>query len=161
HNAAPYYFLPLVILFPLALLLRMLRLAGWMVVLAVIGILWFAPLFLPKTLPALPENYLTLITFNVFPDNKHPKEIERWLLVKNADVVMLQETGGRAVLDAMSSLQERYPYKVTQDAKNGAAIFSRYPIIDSSEFMLADTSHQRVVIDFNGKHLTLYNVHLW
>ncbi|MCU0512491.1 MAG: endonuclease/exonuclease/phosphatase family protein [Anaerolineae bacterium] len=161
NNVTPYLFLPVVVLLPLALLLRLPRLAGWLLLFGVVGVLWFAPLFLPVSRPPLPPQYLTLITFNVYPDNARLSEVQRWLLMKNADLILLQEVDGTRLPQTMPDLLAAYPYQELQPAANGATLLSRYPITRAERLTLgAADRNQRVVIDYAGTPLTLFNVHL-
>lgn len=161
HNGPVYFFVPIIVLLPLAFVLRMPRLVGWLTLLAVIGVIWFAPLFLPKNLPVLPDNYLTLISFNVFPYNERLPDVERWLLLKNADVVLLQEVDGQKLPEAMPGLLTAYPHQRIQPDYNGATVLSRYPILAGSDLRLGDAeNNQQMVIEYGDSHLTLFNIHL-
>ena len=156
HNLAPYYFLPVLIALPLTLILRVKRTFFLYGLLGLIGFLWFAVPLLPKPAPVPHDDSFKLITFNVFPQNDRLPEAIDWLLAQDADVIAMQEIGGD-----ISRLQQAYAHHVAQPYDEGHAIFSRYPIIESSEFMLEDTAHQRVRLDVDGQPLVLYNVHLY
>jgi endonuclease/exonuclease/phosphatase family metal-dependent hydrolase len=156
HNLAPYYFLPVIVGLPLALILHARRTFFLYGLLALIGFLWFGVLLLPKPNPVVQGQTVELITFNVYPENERLPDAIDWLLSRDADVIALQEIGGD-----ISRLKQAYPHHVAQPYDHGHAIFSRYPVLDNNEFLLEETAHQRVRLDVNGQPVVLYNVHLY
>ncbi|MFN8450182.1 MAG: hypothetical protein U0521_16755 [Anaerolineae bacterium] len=66
-NFTPFYFAPLLVLLPLALVVRARRAALLVLPLLLISVLWFGRLYLPKTAAAAPDApTLRVVTFNVW-----------------------------------------------------------------------------------------------
>lgn len=157
HNLMPYCFLPAVFVLVLGLVTRARPLAGWSVVLLVIGLLWFLPMRVGSPTPAA-DNDLVVVTFNVYQHNETLLDIENWLLLKNPDVIALQQlsTG----LDALPKVRDAYPYHFENLGAENSAILSRWPISETGILKLQTTEHPWAKLDVNGKPVTLYNVHL-
>jgi endonuclease/exonuclease/phosphatase (EEP) superfamily protein YafD len=157
YNLAFYLFLPVVAGVIMAMLLRALRLAGIYWLLTVIGLVWLGPRLMPAlTTPQSAGIPLKIVTFNVFPENRRLNEVTDWVLAQNAHIVVLQEIGME-----LPALEERYPYHISQGFVNGHALFSRYPIRLSETIELADTPHQRILLNLDGQTIVLYNIHLY
>lgn len=156
HNLAPYYFLPVIVGLPLALLLRAKRTFFLYLLLGIAGFLWFGVVLLPSEAPAASDDPLRVVTFNVYPYNEQLDTAQDWLLRQDADILALQEIGA-----PLPQIEAAYPYQSAQPMVNGHAIFSRYPILNASDVTLGDTPHQRVVLDIEGSEVVLYNVHLY
>jgi endonuclease/exonuclease/phosphatase (EEP) superfamily protein YafD len=159
-------FLPLMVLFPLAVLIdrrSMLRLTPMMFIAG----FWFVPYYLPKpsTAQASPST-LRVLTFNVWGDNARMGEVENWIHGANADVVLLQEIPNQNSENGFPNLLDQYPYQLVQPLDMrawGNALLSRLPLQESESFDLEgdDTpSHQRVTIEWDGQTIAIYNVHL-
>jgi vancomycin resistance protein VanJ len=161
YNFVPYYFLPVLVLLPLALAARWRPVIGWMLVLGIIGLIWCGSMFIPRTQPPAVGRPFSLVSFNIFPGNTQLADAEAWLLDRDADVILLQEVDGAKTLDAMPALTKAYPHQVIQPFTNGHTALSRYPIINSQEFTLLDSSHQQITLDVDGQALVVYNVHLY
>ncbi|QPC84301.1 endonuclease/exonuclease/phosphatase family protein [Phototrophicus methaneseepsis] len=162
HNLAPYYFLPLVVVLPLALLLRARRLAGVALILAIVGGVWLVPRMLPAAPPDVPYGTeFDLITMNVYPHNERLDRVLDWLRVQDADVVLLQELDTEASPEFLAALEDRYPYQAF-DTYNTLThgILSKYEILERDEIDLQGYTHQRFTIDLDGDAVTLFNVHL-
>lgn len=104
---------------------------------------------------------LTLLTYNLHGTwQPHgPTPMVELIKQANADVVTLQELSPN-VATAMESL---YPYHALHTNKDslvvGQGVLSRYPIVED-EYWVMGLGMQRVVLDVNGTHVTLYNIHL-
>jgi vancomycin resistance protein VanJ len=158
-------YLPLLILFPIALLSdgkSALRLAP----LVLIALLWFAPYYLPKQPAVVNGSALKLVTFNVWGDNPRLEDVEQWLRETHADVILLQEIPEQYSTDGLPGLRDIYPYQMVQslDMREwGNAILSRYPFGETENFDLegdGTPSHQRVTLDWGGQLIAIYNIHL-
>jgi endonuclease/exonuclease/phosphatase (EEP) superfamily protein YafD len=158
-------FLPLIVLLPLALLIHR-RSALRLAPLVVVGGLWFAPYYLPRPSQQLSQPALRVLTFNVWGDNPQLEAVEAWIRNSNADVVLLQEIPVTYSENGLPGLLDLYPYQFVQSLEMrfwGNAVLSRIPFDESEYFDLeADgtPSHQRVVFDWQGESIALYNIHL-
>jgi len=161
-NFTPTYFLPLLLIVPLALLLREYRVVGSATLLLLIALIWFGQYFLLRTSAQVQGTPLKIITFNLYPYNQKLEEVAAWIIGEDADLVLLQETP-EVIGAAFAPLYEIYPNHVFQSHENGYLIFSRFPIIHQPDSYYTDEVgwylHQRVEVDVNGQPLVLYNVH--
>lgn len=157
-------FLPLALLFPLALLLKQRIVLFQLLPFVVLGALWLGLQYLPKTHTAASGSVLNIVTFNVWGDNPRLDEVQAWLREVNADVVMLQEIPEHYANGGLSVLEDVYPYQFVQDTRAwGNAILSRLPFIQTENFDLegdGTLSHQRIVINVGDQTMALYNIHL-
>jgi len=160
-NIIPFLFLPLLVIIPLLLLLR-----GWwllplaLILLIVAGVM-IGPYYFVQPVAASGTPTLSIITFNVFRDNKTMSNVEAWIRQMNPDVVQLQELPSGYGQNGIDSLKDLYPYQFAAPQPRGNIVLSRYPFRstenrrDITQIYLA----QRVVIDMNGKAITLFNMH--
>jgi vancomycin resistance protein VanJ len=165
-------FLPLLVLLPAALVFKMRRNALRLIPVALIGGLWLAPYYFPKTpkisVPA--GQTLRALTFNVWGYNPRMDEVVTWVRASGADVVLLQEITPQHTQDVLPTLYDLYPYHYDQEDMqhwNGRGTYnttlSRYPILSVEEVDLQtpDTSNPvRIVLDMNGQKVAVYNVHM-
>lgn len=110
---------------------------------AAVGIAALVLLMTPELLSALPRSEkppagaatLKLIQFNLWAENHAPEETTAWILKQNADIVITEESGGRA-WPILRALKKAYPYSIACRAKYGCdtRIYSRWPIIDQHGF---------------------------
>jgi endonuclease/exonuclease/phosphatase (EEP) superfamily protein YafD len=162
---AHLWFLPLVILFPLAILIDG-RTAFRLMPLVLVAGLWFGPYFRSKSVPEATGPTLRVVTFNVWGDNPRMAEVDTWIRESGADVVLLQEIPETYSENGFASLLDIYPYQAVQPLAMrvwGNAILSRLPFTESENFDLegdGTPSHQRVTIDWDGTVVALYNIHL-
>jgi vancomycin resistance protein VanJ len=155
HNLAPYLFLLALIFFFIAFLMQAARLAGIYLLLLVVGLIWFAPILLPKFNSHEAEDSFRVLSFNVFPENQKTDTALEWLLGQDADLLLLQE-----IPTALPALEAAYPYYDYDSTGQGFALFSRYPIELSSEFDLSGESQQRFILNLDGQSIAVYNLHL-
>ncbi|MAS37771.1 MAG: hypothetical protein CL610_27490 [Anaerolineaceae bacterium] len=166
NTFAYVWFLPLLLLGPLALILRH-KLAAWRLApVIMLGGLWFAPYYLNAPV-ALPEgDTLHVVSANVWGHNHDLRTVEDWLRGSAADVVVLQEISPAYATDSLPHLRDIFPYQATQidDTRWGGNItLSRYPIVEQGYIELAasqPTYALRVVLDVEGERIAVYNVHL-
>lgn len=158
-------FLPLIVLLPLALLIHR-RSALRLVLLLLVGGIWFAPYYLPRIVDQTPPTALRVLTFNVWGDNPRLEAVEAWIRASNADVVLLQEIPETYSENGLANLLDLYRYQFVQNLDMriwGNAVLSRFPFRESDNFDLegdGTPSHQRVVFDWEGRSFALYNIHL-
>ena len=92
NNFTPYYFLPLIVLIPIAVYLNTLPAMALHIGLLFIGAFQFIPRYLPHaptTDSTQPQ--LTVVTFNVSSTNRAHHLVEQWLRDTKPDIVLLQE----------------------------------------------------------------------
>jgi vancomycin resistance protein VanJ len=167
-NFTPFYFVALIGLLPLALLAR--AKCGTLLLLpfALIGLVWFGRLYLPKaSAEAADDATLRVVTFNVWGDNPDLTQVEGWLRDTNADLVLTQEIPPAWAGGSVPILNESYPHQAVQPADIrywGNGTWSRYPIVSAENFDLEDDgtpTQSRIVVEFEGRQVAVYNVHLY
>ncbi|HEX2908133.1 MAG TPA: endonuclease/exonuclease/phosphatase family protein [Phototrophicaceae bacterium] len=165
NTFAHLLFLPLLVLLPLALLIRARGAALRLLPLIVVAGLWFVPAYLPKTVLAANPT-LKVLTFNVWRHNHDLHQIEGWVRQTQADIVMLQEISPTYATDTLPGLLDIYPYQSSQADNTrwgGNIILSRYPILSQDYIDLQtpdNPSPLRLVLDVDGEAVAVYNVHL-
>jgi endonuclease/exonuclease/phosphatase (EEP) superfamily protein YafD len=113
--------------------------------------------------PSRVTSDLTIMTFNTLAWVRSGKDLEASIVKANPDLVGLQEIGPNATGELIRALGERYPYTYTtlSATSSGAAVLSRYPLLDPMEIRLSDNAHwwQRVTVDAPGGPITYFNIH--
>ena len=167
NNFTPLYFLPLLVLLPLAVVTRNLAGTLRLLVVAAVGVIWFAPYFLPKSSAMTDAPLLRMATLNVDIDNPNVNLVRDWLRTTPLDGVFIQETPNSwRQNDITQQLTDVYPY--TADTfhdrdEDGKIFLSRFPIVLSSEFKLTLLDRffqQRLVLDTPLGRVVVYNIHL-
>ena len=160
-NLLPFYFAPLLILIPLALVAR----SKWglllLLPLAAAGAITYGRYFLPPEPVEVSGMTVRAITLNVSNKPRPLDTIEAWLHEETADIVLLQELP--ASWPGLQSLRALYPYVASQQMPNASAILSRYPIIATEGFHAGERGFPyapRVVVDVNGQAIAVYNASL-
>jgi endonuclease/exonuclease/phosphatase (EEP) superfamily protein YafD len=107
--------------------------------LAIAGILASSALMTPELLSTLHRpaklaegaSTLKLVQFNLWNENHDADAAAAWLLKQHPDVLIGEETAGRAS-PVLRAIKAAYPYRTTCRAKYGCdtRIFSRWPIVD-------------------------------
>lgn len=161
---APFLFLPLVLLLPLAFWLRSRRVWGCVLTLLLVALVSFAGAFVPRRAAEVaPEGAsLRVLSFNHFFGNRDMRAIENLILRHSADVVGLQETTVASEAHLRQALKDVYPYQLwhagTEKATDGTALLSRYPFRTSVYNRVL--RGEQVTLGVAGKSLTLINLHL-
>jgi endonuclease/exonuclease/phosphatase family metal-dependent hydrolase len=101
--------------------------------------------------------------FNLFewiPNKTLKQDILNFINEKNPDIISMQEYRP----DEAIPLQNYYKYEELsgQKVKNGQAIFSKFPIINSGSIEFPNTSNNAIYVDIvkNSDTIRIYNVHL-
>lgn len=158
--------LPLVVLVPLAFLLRHQQALWRLTPVIVLGGLWFAPYYLRERSDLPPGRTLSVLSLNAWNDNQHLSAMEDWLRTTGADIAVLQEISPAYAAGSLPRLLDIYPYQASQPDNTrwtGNITLSRFPIL-SQEYVdlnLSDTTYPlRTVVDVDGQPVAVYNVHL-
>lgn len=166
NTFAHLLFLPLLILLPLALLLRARLPALRLLPVAALGALWFGPYFLPKAEASTGGPTLSVMTFNIWGRNRYLAELAGYIRGVDADVVLLQEVPPDYAAQELPSLKDAYPYQFAPYDDSGWAgvvILSRYPMRAAQIVDLGlekGRPQTRAVLDVNGQLVAVYGIHL-
>lgn len=126
-------------------------------------LIWYATLFVPKTHSA-PESTprLTVMTYNILQgDIPHLADKAQMMIDSQSDIIAVQELDTDSAEFLATALEDVYPYQALHHFLHsavGQGIFSRYPIVEEA-FWRPYFGHQRVVIDFDGVDIFVYNLH--
>lgn len=116
------------------------------------------------------ENF-TLLSYNVHQfvdaEKQGPENhILKYILVHNADVVVLQEAGPRLEVSEtyrftesiLKQINYNYPYRVKG---KGSLILSKYPVEMILDHWYSETANTSIYkVDINGREITIFNNHL-
>lgn len=159
---------PAVILAPLCLFLRRLRLALILAPNALVCIATFGIFFLPRAQP-LPDGSVPLrvVTYNIqIPRGEAVDSVVAVVGEIDADVIALQELSWAAAERFAAELADAYPYQALhpQDYEPaGQGILSRYPILADSYWRYDQDEwsfgHQRVELEIAGACVVFINTH--
>jgi vancomycin resistance protein VanJ len=162
---APFLFLPLLLVVPLALWAR----SRWALIPTVAVLLLFAgrygPLFVPRPGPGrcAANPGLRVMTFNLGWNLARGEELVAIIEAEEPDILAVQE-----VTPAMAALFEQelaaaYPYTVLRPGVETTGLLSRYPIL--AEEWIEPSGGGRatlhVTVGWNGLPLEIFVVHPW
>ncbi len=128
-----------------------------------IGVLvWLGMVLLPKA--TSPFEGFTVITFNMGAKHEIMWDVESWLNTAPSDVVLAQETFNYQLRPGIESLRAVYPYQAIQRTEigyRGNTTLSAYAILaEGREGFEPDSTFTRVVINYKGTLIAVYNVSL-
>lgn len=138
--------------------------AAMPVLLIAVGPTWWQ--FRPRPKPTVPGGTMTVMTVNLLMANRRTGPIIDEIKAAQPDVLFLQEYTDhwREAIDA--AVGQVYPHKVqvTREDSFGVAVYSRRPFKGRVEKHLdlgqCSVPQVRAVIDFDGRDVALYNLHL-
>ncbi|MBL8165862.1 MAG: endonuclease/exonuclease/phosphatase family protein [Anaerolineae bacterium] len=167
NSFSHWFLLPVLLIFPAALLLRTWRTALGLLPVFAVAIAWFGPYFTPKFRPASSgETTIRVLTLNMWVDNWSPPAVEEWIRSADADLVLLQEVPLDYSSDGLPNLLDAYPHQFNQvddERSGGDLILARVPIVET-EFVELNIPNLppplRVVVETPGGRVAVYNVHL-
>lgn len=173
NTFAHLMWMPALLLFPLMVVTKQWRIALMLILPMVMFIATYGGLFIPRQPdPALlPSQTITLQTHNLLARNRTPARILDVIRDISADIVTLQEVS--VDFEQRLLTLDDYPYMAIHGTADdgtllmrdtmGQAILSRYPILEDEfwtyDFLPIPLSHQRAVLDVDGQHIVIYNVH--
>lgn len=116
---------------------------------------------LQENCPTTTHNNLTVLTYNVWKDNKAQTDIIQLIKVKNVDIIWLQELHSNNYSEIIKHFPNYFHYS-NLDNKNsqGFAVLTRFPIVNATTLSSsASTAHLQLkldstIINIVGVHLT-------
>lgn len=167
HNAisaltnifAPYLLAPLLLIVPLAALLRQkLLLIGSVAVLLAGGGMLLPDAF-PDQTRSTARPTLRIISYNKLFYNGDPEGTMAALLAQQADIIALQELDARFI-ETLSQHRERYPHQELippEGFPGGVGIISRHPI-ESTRY-LPTIRAVEAIVNIDGTQVSVWSVH--
>jgi endonuclease/exonuclease/phosphatase (EEP) superfamily protein YafD len=155
-----YWFLPLLIIIPLALVGKKRGLFIVSGTSTAVFLLLFSRLFLPNLPASSTDTTLTIMSYNLLGTNQDWPAIQAAILASNADIVALQELNREMADSIRQKLVVQYPYQIldTQDS-----LISRFPITLTRITLPGNwgSPPQIYLADFKGEQITLINAHFY
>jgi endonuclease/exonuclease/phosphatase family metal-dependent hydrolase len=103
------------------------------------------------------------MTFNTLAWQRAGRDLEASIASADPDIVGLQEIGPRAAAHLVQVFADQLPYHyVTESAtSSGAAVLSKYPLVDPTNFRASERGHwwQRMTIESPFGPITYLNIH--
>lgn len=160
----PLILMPSLVLLPLCLLGRRVRLA-----LLLVPAVWlfgadYGPLFLPNPDPPVDAPRLVLATYNIGARTTLIEPLIDTMRAVDADIIALQEVSQQAATQIETGLAELYPYMALHPHESmflGYGLLSKYPITDDYAYPTEPDRLrlQRTQVDYEGVPVTLFNFH--
>ncbi len=162
HYILPWLFIPLVLLLPLAILLRS-RIKTLLLTLPVIlFLLTYGELYLPRLPVHTTGDPFKVMTFNVWGGNIQFDQIVSEIQTQDPDLLSLHEFSFPIVEALENRFAETFPYYRIDPS---VGFFSRYPILQSHAFRLGGIYGipgpwaQQLVVEIDGEMVNIFNVH--
>ena len=189
NTFAPYLYMPLVVSFPLAIIVTRgssehldkarKRLAQparnhnrahpprWSVLLQIgllaIGLYWFALPSMYRPLDPPAGETFRVVSFNVQGSNAELERATEWLLQAAPDVIVLQETA-EGYDPRLAPLYEVYAHE--DHIEGSARVFSRFAILQRDALIIEEPDEGqsgrealRLLLNLDGRHLAVYALH--
>lgn len=162
NDSTVYYFAPLVLLIPLALRKRHVRLLLGLSIPFVIFLALYGVRFLPKpALAAAPS--MKVMSFNTLFNNPDYDSFVAAITQISPDLLGMQEVSQENANVIESRLAAQYPYRLVHSVNrsDGEALLSRYPIQDNA--ILPNPPFDRAMhatVLIHRKPISVYVVHL-
>jgi endonuclease/exonuclease/phosphatase (EEP) superfamily protein YafD len=156
---ALYFFVPLLLMLPAALVVR----SRWLRAAAALALAAFLALFGMRLVPPFGQKaegtQLRVMTINQMFTNTSIADMIAAIREQSADVVAIQELSPQLASAAEQQLRAEYPYQFLApgDYDSGLGVLSRYPLRQAAHE--TEFTGQRMVVDMGGQPMTLINVH--
>lgn len=154
---------PLLIVVPVALLLRKIYTVLPALALAVSTALWLVVPMFPQPSEARDTGQeLKVITFNLYTGNRQIDSVVDWLLEQEPDVIMFQEVSyANAVRTPLDRLMTALPHVLYFEK---SLLFSRFPIVEQDTASLSKGEKGRelihAVLELESGNIAVYGVRL-
>jgi len=189
NTFAPYWFMPLVVTFPLSIIVtrggalpvegarkRLSRLSKsvdaddaqtypprWSVLLQIcliaIGLYWFAVPGMYQPVEPPAGETFSVVTFNVQGSNHELRRATDWLLQTAPDLIVLQETA-EGYDQRLAPLYDTYAHE--DHIEGSVRVFSRYAILEREILIIEDEPGRealRLLLNQDGRELAVYATH--
>jgi vancomycin resistance protein VanJ len=162
-----WWFAPLLVLLPIALLVRARQATFTTLLLLVAAVVLFGEEFVPHFPREVADDVprLRVLSFNAHVDNRAFDVVERMVREQNPDIFAIQELSPEMAQHLNDRLGEEYRYQILNPWTDprGIGMWSRYPLIEAERFDLElwEGWGQTAIVNVDGQPLYFINVHLW
>ena len=157
----PWLLLPAIVLLPAVILLHRSRIMYVLTLTpVVIFIFTYGHLYLPDINTPPSSSAFSVMTYNVLGSNPHLDHLSVVIDADDPDIVGLHELSPSMIEFLDDHYAEHYPFRRLE---KWVGLMSRYPILEYEFFQLSEgngTWAQRFVLDIDGHHTNLLNIHL-
>jgi vancomycin resistance protein VanJ len=163
NTAAFYWFLPLLVLLPLAAWQRCWRLVSVLSIILAVFLSWYGDQFVPAQPSGARGPSVTVMSFNLRASNQSFDEITQMLKASAPDILGLQEVRPAAVQTLIRGLSSVYAYVAVHPVNqlHNVVLFSRFPI--QSATALPNPPFERVLqakLQIDRRPLSVFVAHL-
>ncbi len=164
NTIAFYLFVPLGLLFPLAVIARRWHLvAGLLLPVALLLVLFGRALLPPDTPAPNPTIDIQVMTFNILGCNQHCDAVAQLVEAERPDIVGMQELNASSARVLSQRLAAQYPHQALPQATgvDGMGLFSRFPLREVESVALPPLNLAiRATVDLTAQPVTVLVVHL-
>lgn len=161
NNFSVFYFLAVAMIAIIAALIRqpvlLLRTAAFLI----IGLVWFAPPFFPKSVAPAAGDTIKIVTFNLWAGNRQTELIDTWIAEQSPDLLFTQETVIGDSFNNLPELGDDYTLLRNTSLSGsgwGNVAQSRYEVLEDDALTYSERS-QRFVAEIDGQQVAVYHVH--
>ena len=162
-----WWFVPLLLLLPIALLLRARQALVMLFILLLPALYLFGAEYVPHFWLNVPEDArsIRVLSFNMLSSNVAYDAVIELIREQEPDIIAMQELSVGMSIALNENLADIYPYQEVYawNDPRGMGIWSRYPLTEGP--WRTDHAWERwvhsAIVDIEGQPLFLFNVHLW
>lgn len=161
NNFSVFYFLAVAVIATIAALMRQPVLIVRTVPFLIIGLVWFAPSFFPKSLEPANGETIKIVTFNLWAGNRQLERIDNWMAEQSPDLLFTQETIDDGSFDNLPELGDDYTILRSTSLSGsgwGNVAQSQYEVSESEALAYSERS-QRFIAEIDGQQVAIYNIH--
>lgn len=163
-----WWFVPLVVLLPLALLIRARQTLIVLLILVLPALFFFSSDLVPRAwssgLPAESEIRLRVFNLNALVSNVSYEAVAARIDEHQPDLITIQELSHEMTRSLNAHLGEVYPYQLLHPMNDprGIGIWSRYPLTEGLSLKQGwwEPWLYSAMVDVEGEQVQLFNVHL-
>ncbi|MBA3530615.1 MAG: endonuclease/exonuclease/phosphatase family protein [Ardenticatenales bacterium] len=162
-----WWFAPLVVLLPVALLVRARQATLMSLLILLPALLFFGDDFLPGQSREVAEDIprLRVLSFNALISNVAYDAVAETIRTEEPDVIAIQELSEEMAAELTARVGEQYPYQLLYPSPypDGIGLWSRYPLREGPSLDYAGWKHwaQSATVEVEGHSVRLFNIHLW
>lgn len=160
-----WWFVPLLVLLPIALLMRARQALIISLIFVLLALFFFGPDLRPQEAAADNAAQLRVLSFNAEFENQSYEALEALIREHQPDLIAIQELSPEMAHQLKVRLGEEYPHQLLypRNDPRGIGIWSRHPLTKGLSLKLDwwDNWVHSAIVDLEGQAIQLFNVHLY